>query len=62
MITFNLKEISKSMDIEIETQDEVIEYLEVMRDYFRYHNKNLTSQQYQFIQDFTSIVDAIEKR
>ena len=62
MITFNLKEISKSMDIEIETQNEVIEYLEAMRDYFRYHNKNLTSQQYQFIQDFTSIVDAIEKR
>ena len=62
MITFNLKEISKSMDIKIETQDEVIEYLEAMRDYFHYHNKNLTSQQYQFIQDFTSIVDAIEKR
>lgn len=62
MITFNLKEISKSMDIEIETQNEVIEYLEAMRDYFRYHNKNLTSQQYQFIQDFTSIIDGIEGR
>ena len=62
MITFNLEEISKAMGVEFKTQDEVIEYLEAMRDYFRYHNKNLTSQQYQFIQDFTSIVDAIEKR
>ena len=62
MITFNLEEISKSMGVEFETQDEVIEYLESMRDYFHYHNKNLTKQQYQFIQDFSSIVDAIEKR
>ena len=62
MITFNLEEISKSIGVEFETQNEVIEYLESMRDYFHYHNKNLTSQQYQFIQDFTSIVDAIEKR
>ena len=62
MITFNLEEISKSMGVEFETQNEVIEFLEAMRDYFCYHNKNLTSQQYQFIQDFTSIVDGIEGR
>ena len=62
MITFNLTEISKATGTEFETQSQVIEFLEDMRDYFRYHNKNLTSQQYQFIQDFTSIVDAIEKR
>lgn len=62
MITFNLEEISKAAGMEFETQSQVIEYLEAMRDYFRYHNKNLTSQQYQFIQDFTSIVDSIEGR
>ena len=62
MIAFNLEEISKSIGVEFETQNEVIEYLESMRDYFHYHNKNLTSQQYQFIQDFTSIVDGIEGR
>ena len=62
MITFNLEEISKATGIEFETQSQVIEYLEAMRDYFRYHNKNLTSQQYLFIQDFTSIVDGIEGR
>ena len=62
MITFNLEEISKATGTEFETQFQVIEYLEAMRDYFRYHNKNLTSQQYQFIQDFTSIVDGIEGR
>lgn len=62
MITFNLEEISKATGTEFETQSQVIEYLEAMRDYFRYHNKNLTSQQYQFIQDFTSIVDGIEER
>ena len=61
MITFNLKEISKSMGVEIETQDEVIEYLESMRDYFRYHNRNLTAAQEGFIQGFTSIIDAVEK-
>ena len=62
MITFNLEEISKAMGIKFETQDEVIEYLKSMRDYFRYHNKNLTKTQEMFIQDFTSIIDAIEKR
>ena len=61
MITFNLEEISKSMDVEFETQDKVIEYLESMRDYFRYHNKNLTMAQEMFIQGFTSIIDAVEK-
>lgn len=62
MITFNLEKISRAMGIEFETQDEVIEYLESMRDYFRYHNKNLTAAQEMFIQGFTNIVDAIEKR
>lgn len=62
MIAFNLEEISKATGAEFETQSQVIEFLEAMRDYFRYHNKNLTSQQYQFIQDFTSIVDGIEGR
>ena len=61
MITFNLEEISKSMGVEFETQDEVIEYLESMRDYFLYHNKNLTRAQEMFIQGFTSIIDAVEK-
>lgn len=61
MITFNLEEISKAMGVEFETQDEVVDFLESMRDYFRHHNKNLTSQQYQFIQGFTSIIDAVEK-
>ena len=61
MITFNLEEISKSMGIEFETQNEVIEYLEAMRDYFRYHNKNLTKTQEVFFQGFTSIIDAVEK-
>ena len=62
MITFNLEEISNATGTEFETESQVIEFLEAMRDYFRYHNKNLTSQQYQFIQDFTSIVDSIEGR
>ena len=61
MIAFNLEEISKSMGIEFETQNEVIEYLESMRDYFHYHNKNLTKAQEMFIQGFTSIIDAVEK-
>lgn len=61
MITFNLEEISKSMGVEFETQDKVIEYLEAMRDYFRYHNKNLTAAQESFIMDFTCIIDAVEK-
>lgn len=61
MITFNLEEISRAMGTEFETQGEVIEYLESMRDYFRYHNKNLTAAQEMFIQGFTSIVDAVEK-
>lgn len=61
MITFNLEEISKSTGVEFETQDEVIEYLESMRDYFLYHNKNLTRAQEMFIQGFTSIIDAVEK-
>lgn len=61
MITFNLEEISKSMGVEIETQDEIIEYLESMRDYFRHHNRNLTTAQEAFIQGFTSIIDAVEK-
>ena len=61
MITFNLEEISKSMGVEIETQDEIIEYLESMRDYFRHHNRNLTAAQEAFIQGFTSIIDAVEK-
>ena len=60
MITFNLEEISNATGTEFETESQVIEFLEAMRDYFRYHNKNLTSQQYQFVQDFTSIVDGIE--
>ena len=62
MIAFNLEEISKSMGVEFETQSQVIEFLESMRDYFRYHNKNLTMAQEMFIQGFTSIIDAIEKR
>ena len=62
MITFNLEEISKSMGVEFKTQVEIIEYLESMRDYFRYHNKNLTMAQEMFIQGFTNIIDAIEKR
>ena len=62
MITFNLEEISKSIGIEIETQDEIIEYLESMRDYFRYHSKNLTKAQEMFIQGFINIVDGIEGR
>ena len=62
MIVFNLEQISKSMGVEFETQDEVIEYLESMGDYFRYHNKNLTKAQEMFIQGFISIIDAIEKR
>lgn len=61
MITFNLEEISKAMGVEFETQDEVVEYLESMRDYFHYHNKNLTRAQEMFIQGFTSIIDAVEK-
>ena len=61
MITFNLEEINKATGTEFETQDEVIEYLEAMRDYFHYHNKNLTAAQESFIQDFTSIIDAVEK-
>lgn len=61
MITFNLEEINKATGTEFKTQDEVIEYLEAMRDYFRYHNKNLTAAQESFIQDFTSIIDAVEK-
>ena len=61
MITFNLEEISKSIGVEFETQDEVIEYLESMRDYFHYHNKNLTRAQEMFIRGFTSIIDAVEK-
>ena len=60
MITFNLEKISKSMGVEFETQGEVIEYLESMRDYFRYHNKNLTAAQEMFIQGFTNIIDAVE--
>lgn len=61
MITFNLEEISKSMGVEFETQDEVVEYLEAMRDYFRYHNKNLTKAQEMFIMGFTCIINAVEK-
>ena len=61
MITFNLEEISKPMGVEFKTQDEIIEYLESMRDYFRYHNKNLTMAQEMFIQGFTNIIDAVEK-
>ena len=60
MIAFNLEEVSKATGTEFKTESQVIEFLEAMRDYFRYHNKNLTSQQYQFVQDFTSIVDGIE--
>lgn len=62
MITFDFQKIAKETDVVFQNEKDVVEYLEAMRDYFRYHNKNLTSQQYQFIQDFTSIVDAIEKR
>lgn len=61
MITFNLEGISKSMGIEFETQDAVIEYLEAMRDYFRYHNKNLTKAQKSFVMGFSCIIDAMEK-
>ena len=62
MITFNLEEISKATGTEFKTQSQVIEFLESMRDYFRYHNKNLTMAQEMFIQGFTNIIDAIEKR
>ena len=61
MITFNLEKISKSMGVEFETQDEVIDYLGLMRDHFRFHNKNLTMTQEMFVQGFASIIDAIEK-
>lgn len=61
MIAFNLEEISKATGTEFETESQVIEFLEAMRDYFRYHNKNLTGAQEMFIQGFTSIIDAVEK-
>lgn len=61
MFVFDLEKISESTGIEFETQDEAIEYLEAMRDYFRYHNKNLTAAQESFIMDFTCIIDAVEK-
>lgn len=61
MYTFNLEQISKATGTEFETQAQVIEFLESMRDYFRYHNKNLTKVQEMFIQDFTNIIDAVEK-
>ena len=61
MIAFNLEEISKATGTEFETESQIIEFLEAMRDYFRYHNKNLTSAQEMFIQGFTSIIDAVEK-
>ena len=62
MIAFNLEEISKATGTEFETESQIIEFLEAMRDYFRYHNKNLTMAQEMFIQGFTNIIDAIEKR
>ena len=61
MITFNLEQLNNILGSSYTSDEEVINFLECMRDYFRYHNKNLTSQQYQFIQDFTSIIDAVEK-
>ena len=61
MITFDFQKITKETDVVFQNEKDVVEYLEAMRDYFHYHNKNLTSQQYRFIQDFTSIIDAVEK-
>lgn len=62
MFTFNLEKISREMGFEIENQDEVLDYLGLMRDYFRFHNKNLTATQEEFIRGFAIIVDAIEKK
>lgn len=61
MFTFNFKKISREMGFKIDTQDEVLDYLGLMRDYFRFHNKNLTATQEEFIRGFTSIINAIEK-
>ena len=62
MITFDSQKITKETNLIFRNDEDIVQYLEAMRDYFRYHNKNLTSQQYQFIQDFTSIIDGIERR
>lgn len=62
MITFNFEKISRDIGFKIENQDDVINYLGLMRDYFRFHNRNLTATQEDFIRDFAIIVDAIEKK
>lgn len=61
MFTFNIEKISRDKEVVIDTQDEVLDYLGLMRDYFRFHNKNLTATQEEFIRGFTSIINAIEK-
>lgn len=61
MFTFNIEKISLDKEVVIDTQDEVLDYLGLMRDYFRFHNKNLTATQEEFIRGFTSIINAIEK-
>ena len=61
MFTFNFEEINNKLGSNYTSDREVVNFLECMRDYFRYHNKNLTSQQYQFIQDFSDILDALEE-
>ena len=61
MITFNLEQLNNALGSNYTCDEEVINFLDCMCDYFHHHNKNLTSQQYQFIQDFTSIIDAVEK-
>ena len=62
MITFNFEKISQEIGFKIENQDEVLDYLGLMRDYFRFHNRNLTATQEDFINGFASIVNAIEKK
>ena len=62
MFAFNLERINNELGSNYTSDKEVVDFLESMRDYFRYHNKNLTKAQEMFIQGFINIVDGIEGR
>lgn len=62
MFAFNLERINNELGSNYTSDKEVVDFLECMRDYFHYHNKNLTKAQEMFIQGFINIVDGIEGR